>query len=157
MTCTISKRQAKTTPHLIQCLHCSESVHVDCIHAQFKEVKNEPLENKVGWLHDFIKFASLAHRCKACLEKCKVAPIDLTAQEKYGMIQSIAFLDAKVSLFHRASVLSNGGSQTILQRINTLRHGLLETLEYLNNYVRRMYYHHQVLRCAAITFPSHHK
>jgi hypothetical protein len=69
--CTVCKAQGKAN-QLLQCVGCSESVHLGCLHKQYKESIGERY-SKLDWLADFIKHANLVYRCKACTEMSKTA------------------------------------------------------------------------------------
>jgi hypothetical protein len=77
-------------------MNCSESVHLACLHKQFKEAKKEPLKNKIDWLGEFIKHASLVYRCKVCTEKSQAVPLVATATEITNMVNIIS--DVKNSI-----------------------------------------------------------
>lgn len=110
VSCMVCKATGKTN-QLLQCVNCSVSVHPACLHKQFKDANNEPLKNKIDWLSDFIKYASLVYRCKACTDKSKVvhqvATTEITniAGQISDVKQSIEDLKNKMALF-TASICS---------------------------------------------------
>jgi len=66
--CCLCKGQVKVAVQWLQCAHCNEGVHLPCLLKKFKDGGNDvPLKNKQEWLLEFIKSASLAYHCEACL------------------------------------------------------------------------------------------
>ena len=101
------KGMLKSGQATLRCIHCGEAIHLAFQLKQFKDAGNEAPKNKIEWLGDFIKFAALAHRCKACQENqrnCAASSVvtatasdPQVSQEIANMKQSIAALDSKIS------------------------------------------------------------
>ena len=87
--CHVCKFTGKAA-QLLQCVNCPQSVHLACLHKQFKEVSNEPLKNKIDWLGEFIKHASLVYCCKVCTEKSQAERQVATTTEITHIVNQIS-------------------------------------------------------------------
>ncbi len=111
MVCNICKGVTKAGQHSLRCLHCGDCIHLACQYKLFKDAGNDALKNKLDWLSEYIRFAALAYRCKACKEKFETAPTDATplpraqiSEEMDAVKQSIASLDIKIEALHKVVV-----------------------------------------------------
>lgn len=112
VACSLCNAITKAGQHMLRCLHCSDSIHLTCQYKLFKEAGNEVLKNKLDWLAEYINFAALAYRCKACMkiknETCTQVPMTTSdansevSQEIVAVKQLIANLDSKIQTLHNA-------------------------------------------------------
>ena len=110
---TIGVQQCRTSKSLIKlgqpslhCIHCGESIHLNCLCKQFNESGNEALKNKLDLLSDFVNFTTLHYQYKACMAKhgnikCVASTKEvndaLVSQDIFNKKKSLVVLDSKIS------------------------------------------------------------
>ena len=108
-----------------------DSIHLACQYKAFKDTGKEAFKNRLVWLADYILFAGLTYRCKACLEKKEVvsaeSSVTMVSQDIAIVKQSIVALDTKLQLLHNA--------MSQLQPCNDIASTVVTSLNIINRYL----------------------